>query len=467
MGEAVEHFSYDAVGNRLTDAKTGTNTWGYNKNNELQSFDTTSFKYNLNGQLTEKTVAGNKTTFSYNLDGRLKEIKDNSNQVIAQYEYDPFGRRTSKTLPQESKVIYFHYAAEGLVGEYAESGNLIQTYGYIPDSFFTSFPLFSYRTDFTEAKGYGFYITDFVGAPQKLITNTGRIVWEAHSDSYGKRQITKNEFINPLDFPGQYVDDESGLRYNYKRYYDPELGRYIKSDPIGLHGGINSYGYVYGNPIVGFDSTGEWGFLINIIRAVIQKAIRLSPRLILRKAPSYAMQGPRGSCPPSSPVGGGRTLPPPFFPTPPTPSNPPGGQNDPSPFPNNDPVGAPGMTPQNASGSGGTPPNVSVPWITSSPASPVSGPNIFISPGNIVSGPTKMHSRLKNRPRGFLPGDTGAAQWGVRNGVGAKEGKHRFHKGIKQGDKMSGATDDYWTNPETGDVIDPSGDYVGNLEDDY
>ncbi len=257
LGEAVEHFSYDKVGNRLTNDKTST-TWNYNKNNELQSFDNTSFKYNLNGQLTEKTVDGTKTYYSYNLDGRLKEIKDNSNQVIAQYEYDPFGRRTSKALPQDSKVIYFHYSDEGVVGEYAESGNVIQSYGYKPDSDFTTNPVFTQRPDFISKSkgGFVYYINDHLDTPQKLITETGRKVWEASLDAFGNTIIINSEFRNPLRFPGQYNDVESDMNNNYHRYYDFNLGRYISSDPIGLKGGLNTYAYADSSPIISFDELG-------------------------------------------------------------------------------------------------------------------------------------------------------------------------------------------------------------------
>jgi RHS repeat-associated protein len=63
-------------------------------------------------------------------------------------------------------------------------------------------------------------------------------------------------FDLPLRFPGQYADKETNLSYNYYRDYDPSIGRYRQSDPIGLNGGINTYAYVGGNPVGGIDPLG-------------------------------------------------------------------------------------------------------------------------------------------------------------------------------------------------------------------
>ncbi|MEQ8532978.1 MAG: RHS repeat-associated core domain-containing protein [Imperialibacter sp.] len=84
----------------------------------------------------------------------------------------------------------------------------------------------------------------------------GQIVWDVDRKPFGEVSYRINLATNNLRFPGQYADEETGLHYNYFRDYDPGTGRYIQSDPIGLNGGINTYVYVGGNPLMEIDLFG-------------------------------------------------------------------------------------------------------------------------------------------------------------------------------------------------------------------
>jgi RHS repeat-associated protein len=88
-----------------------------------------------------------------------------------------------------------------------------------------------------------FYQLDQLGTPLSLTDSENNIVWQAHYSVFGKATVTVNKIDNPIRFQGQYYDSESGLHYNHFRYYDPQTGRFISQDPIGLLGGINHYQY--------------------------------------------------------------------------------------------------------------------------------------------------------------------------------------------------------------------------------
>ncbi len=101
------------------------------------------------------------------------------------------------------------------------------------------------------------------GHPKALTDASGQVVWKASYSPFGKASITTQGPTFNLRFPGQYYDAETGLHYNWRRY-DPNTGRYITSDPIGLAGGINTYAYALSNPIGNADPTGSlcrffWG----------------------------------------------------------------------------------------------------------------------------------------------------------------------------------------------------------------
>jgi RHS repeat-associated protein len=75
------------------------------------------------------------------------------------------------------------------------------------------------------------------------------LVWDAQRKPFGQRVVSTELVEMPLGFPGQYYDQETNNYYNYFRDYDPTTGRYLQSDPIGLAGGLNTYGYVLNNPL--------------------------------------------------------------------------------------------------------------------------------------------------------------------------------------------------------------------------
>ena len=97
--------------------------------------------------------------------------------------------------------------------------------------------------------GTVYYVhTDNLGTPVAITDANQQTVWEGHKLPFGDTDVaTQTIAFNPR-LPGQYYDAESGLNYNYHRDYDPTIGRYVQSDPIGLVGGNNTYAYALLNP---------------------------------------------------------------------------------------------------------------------------------------------------------------------------------------------------------------------------
>ncbi|MFZ6659145.1 RHS repeat domain-containing protein [Undibacterium sp. TJN19] len=108
--------------------------------------------------------------------------------------------------------------------------------------------------------------TDHLDTPRVITDSSGTEVWRWDSAPFGEtlpnEQPTNatSKFTFNIRFAGQYFDQETGLHYNYFRDYDPRMGRYVESDPIGLAGGMTTYGYVGANPVKFVDSRGLQAF---------------------------------------------------------------------------------------------------------------------------------------------------------------------------------------------------------------
>jgi RHS repeat-associated protein len=124
-----------------------------------------------------------------------------------------------------------------------------------------------------EGSQYYFYHNDHLGTPQKMTSVSGAVVWSAKYESFGKAIVDPNSTITTnLRFPGQYFDDDTGVHYNYHRYYDPSTGRYFIPDPIGLNGGLNLFPYIDSNPVNDIDPTGEFAIAIPPLVVIVLPA---------------------------------------------------------------------------------------------------------------------------------------------------------------------------------------------------
>jgi uncharacterized protein RhaS with RHS repeats len=144
----------------------------------------------------------------------LIQVLDGTTEVGA-YTYNGAGQRIKKVAGEAATI--FHYDLMGhLITETNESGTMIAEYVYLGDQLLTLI-----KPDETAY----YYHNDHLGTPQVLTNGSGNVVWKAKYTPFGEANISVETETNPFRFPGQYYDTETGLHYNYFRYYDPTTGR--------------------------------------------------------------------------------------------------------------------------------------------------------------------------------------------------------------------------------------------------
>jgi RHS repeat-associated protein len=244
-------YAYDPAGNRTAETRNGAATpYAYAPGNQhlLSAGGAAGQDYAYDN--TGNTIQAGGAAFAYGPGNRLRQATRDG-ATLADYAYDPLGRRVSKTV--NGAATYFVYGPEGqLLAELDSSGNTQAEHVWLD-----GMPLAVIK------EGQIAYVhADPLGAPRLATDQAGTAVWRWGGDPFGAAPADQDPdgdgapFVYNLRFPGQYFDAETGLHYNMARYYDPATGRYRESDPIGLNGGVNTYAYVGNNPVSYVDPLG-------------------------------------------------------------------------------------------------------------------------------------------------------------------------------------------------------------------
>ena len=272
-------YGYDSSHNRVSRTVDGrSRVYNYaSDSNRLFSQGTRNlrtFDYDLQGNLLQDR--GGKRRFTYDATNRLSEFYKNG-ELRASYDYDSGGMRIRKRFKKSEddgtkSVRFLHDVHARLVSETRRREDR-GAFSARDTVWLGATPLVQVdrrvRRDGTTRRAEVLYLqTDHNGAVRWARDNDARMVWSWEgADAFGGKLSGESAIDRdpdgdgkrvriPLRFPGQYHDRESGLYHNNNRDYDPQVARYVQSDPIGLDGGINRYAYVKGDPVNYVDPNG-------------------------------------------------------------------------------------------------------------------------------------------------------------------------------------------------------------------
>lgn len=274
-----EIFKWDAAANLVDSTHRG----GYVRHNRVLIFEDKRFEYDVHGRLESKRIGTHtEQRFGYDGEHRLRQVETIRHDVrqLVYFDYDALGRRIRKTDGFGTTSFLW----DGLQMIQEQRGSDVATYlyeqgSYVPlirldggsgaaGSVAAASTIDGTRTVPLGLKNIYYFHNDVAGVPEELTIGSGQIAWQADYKTWGNTVSEGWVQAEPhaplpsaeplpqnLRFQGQYLDRETGLHYNTFRFYDPDIGRFISPDPIGLSGGMNLQSYAR-NPISWIDPLG-------------------------------------------------------------------------------------------------------------------------------------------------------------------------------------------------------------------
>lgn len=268
----VEQFRIDATSNyHLDGADAPTRTFA--PGSQLTAQGDWEYSYGSLGELTGKRQRladgsyGPWWRFVWDGFGFLKAVH-RPDGLRVEFEYDAFARRVKKAVYQDDALVQkVHYVWDlvTLLHEitFVAGQDVPQVRTYLYED--NDYPVPLAHRDGGPEEQFLHYVTDLNGYPRELVDVQGQVRNRIEHRVFGKALAAVGAMPTQFRFSGQYEDAETGLHYNRYRYYDPEMGRYISPDPIGLDGGLNLYAYTP-NPIGWTDPMG-WQHVMEVEEA--------------------------------------------------------------------------------------------------------------------------------------------------------------------------------------------------------
>jgi RHS repeat-associated protein len=266
-GATSQGFVYDLNGNRTS--LTGTGATNYSiaaASNRLVSATGTGAR-TITPDADGNTLTDSKplTVLGYAYDktdplGRMTQAKTGAQATS--YTNNAFGERVTRSgygaaaLPGSAERMVYDPGRSPL-GEYGvTTGTPVQETVWLPDP--AAGQALPVAVSMPPVSATPFYVSpDQIGAPHQVTNSVRTSVWSWPHDPFGNGNPSGSVTYS-LRFPGQMANSETSLFNNGFRDYDPSIGRYVQSDPIGLGGGVNTYGYVGQNPVTRGDPLGLW-----------------------------------------------------------------------------------------------------------------------------------------------------------------------------------------------------------------